>query len=516
VDQARGWAEDLAPDDCFWKLWEACDAFSDAVATEDDRRLDAYTTLADALARFAERRGRAARMSDFLNTLESAEFAPESLRLTGSGDAVTITTAHGAKGREFAFAVVAGASEGVWPDPSRRGVLLEVDLLAGLKDHADRHRAALGEEERLFRLAVTRAGRVAITAQSAGGSEMTAAEPSRFITEFAPLPDGNAELPELVLTRREAEIHWRKIASNAQEVSEARFAALWGLANLPGLDPGRWWWGRSWTHNDLPVTPEPRKTSYSRFSSYENCGLQYLLGQVLGLDPEGTYQMAFGSLIHGLLEDLERGELEPELESLLAEGEKRWRDDAFPPGAVTGYLRREMRAILKRYLELEHSKGYKVIDVERKFSFDVNGWRVRGRIDRIDEVDGGVRLIDYKTSNRSKYPREAKEDLQLATYLLACLRDESLRELGPPKLAELMYVRHEWRGGVNRVGQMPKDNEPEDGSAAWEEAVESRIATFLEGIGNEEFGPNPKADCMFCKFKTLCPLWAEGEELQVG
>ena len=514
VAKACGWAESLPPDECFWKLWEEGESFAEVVAAGDDRKLDPYTTFADALARFAERRGRSSRMRDFLDTLESAEFAPESLRLARSAEAVTVTTAHAAKGREFTFAVVAGASEGVWPDPSRRGVLLEVDLLAGLNDYADRRRAALGEEERLFRLAVTRAKRVSLTGQSAGGSDATAVEPSRFIEEFAPLPAENSDVPTLVLTKHEAETHWRSLAADPSVPPVRRFAAMWGLANLPGVDPGRWWWGRRWTNNPAPVTPEARKTSYSRYSTYENCGLQYLLGQVLGLDPESTYQMAFGSLIHGLLEDVESRKLEPQLETLVAEGERRWRDEAYPSGAVTAYLRREMRTILDRYLRMEYGHQ-EIIAVEKEFSFPVKNWKVRGRIDRIDKIDGGIRLIDYKTSNSKKYPREAKEDLQLATYLLACLRDEELKELGPPKTAELVYVRHEWRGKMSHVQQTTQDNVPEEGSSTWDEAVEGRILTLLEGIETEDFTPNVKADCMFCKFKTLCPLWAEGEEMKV-
>ncbi|MGH2753545.1 MAG: ATP-dependent helicase [Actinomycetota bacterium] len=515
VDAARGWAEGLSPDDAFWKLWESSEAFADAVALEDSRKLDPYTTFADALVRFAERRGRTSRMSDFLDTLESAEFAPESLRLAGAGEAVTITTAHAAKGREFSFAVVAGASEGVWPDPSRRGVMLEVGLLAGLKDHADRMRAALEEEERLFRAAATRAKSLVFTGQSAGGSDVTAAEPSRFLREFAELPEENAEVPDLILTPREAETQWRRWASSADLRAATRLAAVWGLSNLPGLDPSRWWWGRRWTQNDLPVMHGRLHSSYSRYSTYENCALQYLLGQVLGLDPESTYQMAFGSLIHNLLEDLENKKLEPDLESLVAEGERRWRDEAFPAGAVTAYLRREMRRILELYLRSEHGQ-HEVIATERPFELDLNGWHISGRIDRIDRLDGGIRLIDYKTSNRKKWPREAKEDLQLATYLLACVRNDDLKQLGEPKAAELVYVRHEYRGRVDRVQQVPNDNVPEDGSMPWDEAVENRIQVLLKGIGDEEFTPNVKADCMFCKFKTLCPLWAEGEELKVG
>ena len=190
-------------------------------------------------------------------------------------------------------------------------------------------------------------------------------------------------------------------------------------------------------------------SSYSRYSTYENCALQYLLGQVLGLDPESTYQMAFGSLIHNLLEDLENKKLSPDLETLVAEGERRWRDEAFPAGAVTAYLRREMRRILELYLRSEYGQ-HETIETEKPFELDLGGWHISGRIDRIDRLENGIRLIDYKTSNSKKWPREAKEDLQLATYLLACVRNDELKELGPPKAAELVYVRHEYRGRIDR------------------------------------------------------------------
>ena len=322
-------------------------------------------------------------------------------------------------------------------------------------------------------------------------------------------------MPDLILTPREAEVRWRRVASSTDLGPEERLAAVWGLSNLPGLDPSRWWWGRRWTQNELPVMPGRLHSSYSRYSTYENCALQYLLGQVLGLDPESTYQMAFGSLIHNLLEDLEDKKLEPDLETLVAEGESRWRDEAFPAGAVTAYLRREMRRILELYLRSEYGQ-HEVIEVEKKFELDLNGWHISGRIDRIDRLESGIRLIDYKTSNSKKWPREAKGDLQLATYLLACVRNDDLKQLGPPKAAELVYVRHEYKGRIDRVQQVPSDNVPEDDSTPWDTAIENRIQTLLKGIGEEEFNPNVKADCMFCKFKTLCPLWAEGEELKVG
>jgi len=515
VERACGWAADLTPDEAFWEVWSASPWFAEVVAGEDDRRLDSLTTFADALARFTERRGRGARIGDFIDTLASAEFAPESIRLNRSQDAVAIVTAHAAKGREWGFVVVAGCIEGAWPDPSRRGLLLDADLLDGPRDHAARARAALAEEERLFRLAASRAPRAVCTGLRAGGSDRMAAEPSRFLDAFG-IPEENHVVPPLVFTPREAEVSWRRIAAATAESPERRAAAVWGLAQLPGVDTQRWWSGRRWTVNRAPVVGEPKKTSYSRFSAYENCPLQYLMGQVLGLDPETTYQMAYGSLVHNLLERAEMGALPKDVDALMAEAERLWRDDAFPPGAIADFLKRDLREIIRRYVELEANDGHTTLDVERWFDFEVAGWRVRGKIDRIDRVGrNGLRLVDYKTSNSWKGDREASEDLQLATYFLACTRDEELRELGEPKCAELVYVRHEQgRGGtprIRRASQYPREIE----GLSWAEQTEERIGTLLRGIEEEEFAPSPEAECRFCKFKPLCPMWPEGSEIDV-
>lgn len=515
VSQARTWAARLSPEECFWRLWQAAPWFAGVVADEDDRRLDSLTTLADALARFTERRGPGVRIADFMDTLASAEFAPESIRLNRAQDSVAIVTAHGAKGREWDVAVVAGCVEGAWPDPSRRGLLLDADLLDGPRDQAARARVALEEEERLFALAASRGATTVCTGLRAGGSDRMSAEPSRFLVRLG-LPDENSEVPSLLLTPREAEVAWRRTLTSGNAPAPARTAALWGLARLPGVDPDRWWHGRSWTHNRTHIAGDAKKTSYSRFSAYENCPLQYLMGQVLGLDPETTYQMAYGSLVHTVLEKAENGTLPKEFEPLMAEARRLWRNDAFPPGAISDFLARDLRDVIRRYVAYEANDGHTALATERWFEFDVAGWRVRGKIDRIDRVgSNGLRLVDYKTSNSFKFDREAADDLQLATYFLAATRDEELRALGAPKIAELVYVRHETTprgGGKPRIRRATQQPQKVDGKS-WDEVTEERIGELLGGIEREEFAPSPDAECRFCKFKPLCPMWPEGREL---
>jgi superfamily I DNA/RNA helicase/RecB family exonuclease len=514
VEDVRRWAAERPPDECFWLLWQRSDWFEELVASGDDRRLDSLTTLADAIARFTDRRGRQARIGDFIETLLSAEFAPESVRVGSRRNAVTLVTAHGAKGREFALAIAAGCVEGLWPDPSRRGLLLDTDLLARPKSPAARQLEALGEEERLFSLATSRARRLVATGLRAGGSERVSAEPSRFLEALTgELPAANAVVPDLVLNAREAEVRWRRVLEDGDRPASERLAALWGLGRLAGVDADRWWRGRAWTHNPTAVVLDPKRTSYSRFSDYENCPLQYLLGQVLGLDPERTYQMAYGSLIHGLLEDVEAGRLPKQVDSLVAEARRRWRAEDYPPGAVAHFLWRDCVEILQRYVSLEADNGHRTLTAEQRFEFPVGDWTVRGRIDRIDQLDGrGIRLIDYKTSNSYKTDEDVRDDLQLATYFLACRRDPELAKLGEPKCAELLFVRHTKGNGIRRAQQLPRRG---DDGTPWELATESRIAEMLEAIDEETFAPSPEADCYFCSFKEICPMWPEGEELKL-
>jgi superfamily I DNA/RNA helicase/RecB family exonuclease len=515
VDAVGAWARRLPPDECFWRLWQRADWFERVVASGDERRLDSLTTLADAMGRFVERRGVEARLADFIETLESAEFAPESVRLSPPRDAVTVLTAHGSKGREFELAIVAGCVEDVWPDPSRRGALLDLDLLDGPLAPAQRQQRALAEEQRLFDVATSRSRRLVVSALRAGGSERLSAEPSRFLDRLGveiPEPDTGSASDELVLSPREAEIAWRRRVVDPSCSAEQRLASAWALARLPGVDPARWWGGRTWTANPTPVVPAPKKSSYSRFSAYENCPLQYLLGQVLGLDPDRTYHMAFGSLIHGLLEDAEAGRLAKDADVLVEEARRRWRPEDYPPGAVSNFLWRDCEAILRRYVEFEADNGHKTLCTEQWFEFGVGEWQVRGKIDRIDRLDGdGIRLIDYKTSSSYKSDEDTATDLQLATYFVACERDERLRELGRAKCAELVYVRLQKGNALRRAPQYPRKS---DDGVPWTVFNERRIAELLEAIDREDFAPSPEADCRFCNFKPLCPLWPEGEELK--
>jgi RecB family exonuclease len=135
---------------------------------------------------------------------------------------------------------------------------------------------------------------------------------------------------------------------------------------------------------------------------------------------------------------------------------------------------------------------------------------MRGRIDRVVRLGGrSVRLIDYKTGKNAKSQDEVNEDLQLASYYLALKRDPSLTSLGEPLYLELAYLGAFYQDGFVRRGLEPKKR-PD-----YEAEAQARLEGFVAGIRAEEFAPSPSADCQWCRFKVLCPVWPEGDEVGV-
>ncbi len=82
---------------------------------------------------------------------------------------------------------------------------------------------------------------------------------------------------------------------------------------------------------------------------------------------------------------------------------------------------------LAKFIEVENkrkAKGYKVFEVEKSFSFEYNGIRIKGTIDRIDKfTDGNIEILDYKTSSSLKVDTaktyEKSCDFQLEFYALS-------------------------------------------------------------------------------------------------
>ena len=512
-------------DEAFWLVWErsqACRTLSERARRGLDdpanRDLDALVAFSRALGRFVERRRGSGTFENYLETIGRADFGSDPwLPPERSGGGVNVVSFHGAKGKEWSIVAVAGVVQGAIPKGRRASGLFDPYFLDETDPVARSIKNEM-EDRRVFYVAATRATKRCILTSSPGASRR--GEPSRFIEELmGHMPEIESHSDVSPLTFSEAAARYRRTLSDVRAPKPARVAALAGIARINELDPtctaarpSEWWWRWDWTSGSVPIRaqqaqgddelpPNKLRTSYSRISTYDNCGLQYLMSVVLGFDPESSHNMAFGSWMHKIFEECETGRITNERAAHQRLTEL-FDESVFPNKAVARQFRREGEVMINRYVHL--LKPGKAAVAETSFKVPLDGHLITGRIDRVDAIGKNLVVSDYKTSRHVVSWEEARESLQLAIYYLAARSIPELTELGKPVSMQLVYPN----APLSKNDVQKRCQKPEEAEAALE-----RLPVLIEGVLTEDFRPNPEADCMWCKFKPLCPLWAEGKEL---
>jgi superfamily I DNA/RNA helicase/RecB family exonuclease len=450
----------------------------------------------------------------FLATLAAQEGAPElATSAEREPDAVRVLTAHGSAGMEFHTVFVAGAVEGDFPSLSRSPLLFDLDALLRPRTPAETNRERLAEERRLFRLVLGRARRRVVLTASAAEDEDAVLTVSRFADELgvAWTPAPTPPFPEPVSVA-EAAAAWRRTLADPASPAPHRLASLEGLLAL-GVDPGRWWFQLDWSSPSVPERSSLR-LSYSRLSHLENCELQYLLADELGLEPGGGYQAWVGHLIHRIIQGIEEGRIERTLEAFRAEIDRRWDPGRFPSHAVSEAERRNAHEVLARNW-FERYGSLPAPATERRFSFAFDGATIVGYIDRIGPVpEGEVRITDFKTG-RSDNAGRAAENLQLGIYYLAVRECEDLVEDAP----DVTGVELAFLGGKRTDPgiQVQAWSIPAGAEEGYQLRMRERLAGLIERIRRlDETGAyvaSTSADCTFCRFRPLCPRYPEGDRI---
>ncbi|HEX2294844.1 MAG TPA: ATP-dependent DNA helicase, partial [Actinomycetota bacterium] len=389
--------KDAPADEAFWVVWERSRLCRELQARArqglDDpahRDLDALVAFSRALGRFVERRhGKKATFDQYREAMGRADFGSDPwLPPERSRGGVEILSFHGSKGREWSVVAVAGVVEGAIPKGRRAAGLFDPYYLDETNPIARSKKNEM-EDRRVFYVALTRASRRCIVTTSPGPTRR--GEPSRFIQELTgemPEVDALGELPPL--TFAEAAARHRKVLADVSAPRPERIAALASIARICELDPScsparpdEWWWRWDWTDGapsiraqqragDEDLPPDKLRTSYSRISTYDNCGLQYLGAVVLGLDPDSSHNMRFGSVVHQVFEEIETRQLplewdavEARYDALFAEIEHH-----FPNRATARQFHREGILMLDRYGRYLKPGGAAVAEASFKVDLD--------------------------------------------------------------------------------------------------------------------------------------------------
>ena len=359
-------------------------------------------------------------------------------------DAIQVMTIHQSKGLEFDAVFVPGLVEGRLPQSGRSPrfelppTVLE-PLVRGRED-------VVGEERRLLYVAMTRAKRHLFLTRASHYEGGRRWRDSRFLDEIR--------------------------AAGVRTVCDRTFEPL-PTPLSPTLSP--------------KAERESVVLSYSAIAAYRDCPRQYWYRQEQRLPVVQSAEAVHGVIMHEVLR--QAGEARQSGSQLSARllrliHDDVWGRQAFPDARRAATFKRIGAAQLEAYRKrggFDASPAY----LEHPFTTAVDGWTLRGVIDRVDRTESGWRIVDYKSGRPLA---RGRRDLQVALYALGA--SAALR-LDPVEL-EVVYLATGQSIKVEKVAQLVAE-------------AAGQGAEVAKGVREGRFDPRPeRRRCRLCPYRLAC------------
>lgn len=247
--------------------------------------------------------------------------------------------------------------------------------------------------------------------------------------------------------------------------------------------------------------------SPSKITTYLACPVKYRWTYV---DPRGKWYLrsksyySFGNTLHRVLERFHDSEEAgvTTTQEVLAAYEESWIDAGFSSAEEMQEAYGEGKEILERYVaETEiRPKLANTIYIEKLFSQKMAGFRLVGRVDRVDEhEDGSLEIIDYKSGRESVDEEEVATDIAMGVYELLVKRKHPLQRVFATIIALRTGAQASWEMPIEEMEVFEKDLQ----------LLGDRILTE----DYDELIPVFKPICTRCDFLPLCRKHPEFLEL---
>ena len=513
------------PQERLWELWEAAGVADEwrsrAIASDEssgwyDDQLDAVVALLR-VADVWQQRNPATSAAQFAAELASGTVPIDTISRVGVRPAgVEVLTPAQAMGRHWEVVVLAGLQDGAWPNLRLRDRILRADLLAdvgagrvavgedGREELIDSTRAArravLDDEYRLFVAAVTRSRSIV----HAGAVRSEDAAPSVLFDLVARLagthrendivPVDPVEAP-LSLSGHIADLRAR--AANPDDPVDAQLAAtllaLMAREGIASAQPQRWL-GAGGTPTSAQDYRGQIVLSPSQFERALACPLRWFL-TTIGADAPSNAAASLGTLVHAVAEEHPHGTPEEMTAALEARIEELGYNLDTWAGRVADRHARDIVNNLAAYVVGVPGD----VTVEQTVSAEVEGVTIRGRMDRLEQVDEGVRVTDLKTGKSGYTKASVTENPQLAAYQMALLA--SGEKVAGARIALL-------GGSKPQIFDQPAlEGEELERWREWvREAALSARGPYFEARPSQEA-------CRYCSFDRLCPARERGRKV---
>jgi len=418
-------------------------------------------------------------MEEIIFEIESGEEGKLEFDPEQGPDMIKVMTIHGAKGLEFKYVFLVNMVDKRFPTIERKDLIeLPEELIKDIKPEGDVH---LQEERRICYVAMTRAKKELYFTSAEDYGLARKKKLSRFLIEMGykdKFESKNLKSKNGLL---------EPVVKNPEIKSQKESGYL------------------------------PDHFSFSQLAAFEKCPLQYKFNFVLKVPIKGKAVFSFGKTMHNTFysflkavsESNENNQSDlfgfPEkkvktikndgafkLEDLLLIFEKNWIGEWYETKSQKEEYYKLGKKIVKDFYEefiKNPPKVFKInnsLALEMPFNLKIGKNMLFGVIDRIDEKDGGVAIIDYKTgSSKEKLTPEDKE--QLLIYQIA------VEEIFKLKPKELIY---DYLNDGKKASFLGSEEEKEN--------LKEKIKREIENIKKSKFEPTPGWQCGFCDFKDIC------------
>jgi RecB family exonuclease len=227
--------------------------------------------------------------------------------------------------------------------------------------------------------------------------------------------------------------------------------------------------------------------SYSAIAAYRDCPRQYWYRQEQRLPVVQSAEAVQGVILHEVLRqagEARRAGSQVSARMLKAIYADVWKENAFPDPRRAATFQKLGIGQLEAYWK---QGGFDTTPelLEHPFSATVDGWTLRGVIDRIDRTDAGWRIVDYKSGRPIARRRR---DLQVALYALGAT---TALDLSPVEL-EVVYLAGGETVKVDRVAELVADAAKQGTEVA-------------AGVRAGSFEARPeRRRCRLCPYRLAC------------
>ena len=422
-------------------------------------------------------------LPEFLEYLDYFEQAGGVLSLEDDapGDAVQLTTVHGAKGLEFQHVFLLRVNSNAFPARERSPLFeFPVRLMKEELPQGDFH---IQEERRLFYVALTRAeDRLTIT---------TVTEKRNKVPVF---------IEDLVM---EPAVKRRDLLELAPKVKKQEHAG--GSDNKPASAelfpsseelPKIFSRMATWAEQYRPPTAEPLKLSSSAIENYRKCPQQYAFGYLWSLKEGPRAALSFGSVMHTTIrrfvEQLRRGAKLP-FEEVQRIYETEWSSAGYEDDYQEAEYKKDGLEQLRAFHASMLAAPPNILHQENAFELPLeNDVILTGRMDQVNALGRNeVEIVDYKTG-KPKKDADARKSMQLSIYALAA---KEIFEWNPVRLVFHYLQNNESQVTARDARQIDQ--------------AEKIIQETAADIRAKEFPPKPGFSCRGCAYKLICPAHEE-------